>query len=134
MTAPSRTRKAAGRKPTNREVNAAHAVLLAARDAEEAQRAEADRKYIGKCFCYRNSYSTGDSWNLYAIVTHMDDHRTLRGWKFQKDNDGRINIETNEPLMSLGRNSGYVAILAEEFWREASKLCAELSALMEPNR
>lgn len=118
--------------PTKDQVEAAHAVLMAAREAEDVRRAEADRKYVGKCFRYRNSYSAGNGWWLYCIVTHMDEHRTLRGWKFQKDNDGRVSIETGHPFMGLSPNSGYAEIPAADFWREAATLCSELTKLMVP--
>lgn len=56
-------------------------------------------KLIGNCYRFKNCYSlperASDYWWFYVKITHMDEHGVLRGTAFQRDKEGKIEIDKN---------------------------------------
>lgn len=79
-------------------------------------------KLIGKCFKYRNSYSSGEKWWLYTKVIGVTDYDRVKTVNFQKTSYNDIEIKTGDsyPHM-LGTK-----ITAKEFHREFEKLWNEI--------
>jgi len=63
-------------------------------EAEQKRRRTTNAKTVGKCFAYRNSYSSGEEWWLYLMITGMDDNGYLRGIQFQHTADDSIEFKS----------------------------------------
>jgi hypothetical protein len=79
------------------------------------------KKLVGKCFKYKNSYSSpekeSDYWYLYRKVLRIaDEHPFIVSFDFQTDKDGKISIEPEE--RSSTHLPGMVEIDGVEFWQE----------------
>ena len=102
-----------------------------ARDAlMAAETAEKDRRnaaLVGKCFVARTSASCPqgpeDYWLMYGMVLAAE-NGCLRMFEFQRDKDGRYEIEPNVLRSSLFH--GYKEIPKSEFCDAWSKLFAEI--------
>lgn len=64
-----------------------------------------NEQYVGKCYCYRNSYScprnAKDYWSLYQRVMALDDDGNPWGVSIQIDCDGKMECDEGV-LRSLG--------------------------------
>jgi hypothetical protein len=102
--------------------------LARLRDAETKKESEA---VVGRCYKYRNSYSCpkvpSDYWWLYAKVTKVGDYWPVT-FEFQTDKDGRIDIQTRDCSVGIGKEgNGYIEIPSKEFnaaWRALQKRIA----------
>lgn len=121
-------------KPTQEQIDAAHAVLAAVSDQKHAERVEELRQFVGKFFKYRNSYGSGEKWWLYVAVTALDEeHASLTSWQFQQMPDGNFDLRTEKPTYPWPTN-GYVEITARKFWSECAGFRANiLEQLREPD-
>lgn len=62
-------------------------------NAEDAERIAKNKKFVGKCFRSRNSYSGGNpGWWNYRKITGVDKDGNLLVLTFEDDTEGRINI------------------------------------------
>lgn len=87
--------------------------LLAERSKLEAEeRANANRKIVGKCFRYANRYSDGESWWLYSKVISLDEYGWLTVFRFEETIRGRFEAST-ETLMDMDRHD---RITEGAFW------------------
>lgn len=110
----------------------AQAVIAAHRRAEEQARTAEHRKLIGRFFKYRNCYSCpqteADRWWLYATVTGVsEEYGWAEGWQFQRTSQNEIKIELEQRMNTIP-DGAWVEISADEFWREACKMAAAVSA------
>ena len=64
---------------------------------EHEEQAEINKKLIGHCYKYRNSYSCpegpGDYWYIYAKMIGLTEDGFLEAIRFQIDKHGRIEVE-----------------------------------------
>lgn len=93
-------------------------------DLESRNKDKQNKKLIGKCYRYRNSYSSGDSWWLYAKITGVKDG-WLNGWKFEKTTADRIEIWDT----TIHRVDEYQEITKEEFNQAWNELLNELNSM-----
>lgn len=103
-------------------VEAAKAILLQHGEAEEAKRVRELERHIGCFFRYRNQYSEGETWWLYAAVTSVEPYRGCRGWSFQQTSLGAIEIDT--AAGARPENGGWERITGREFWKAAGRISA----------
>ena len=108
-------------KRINERINA---IETAARNKENAV-------LIGKCFKYRNSYSSpgkpSDCWWYYSIILEAADGG-LYAFEFQTDKNGDINIKPRSFV--YGVLEGQNVIPRKEFysaWRQTQKHIASLA-------
>jgi hypothetical protein len=77
-----------------------------------------NRKLIGKCFKYRNRYSSGSSWWLYLKVISADTSG-VKVFQFETDEYGKVEIEITHARVHPDR--GDIAITARQFnsaWKQ----------------
>lgn len=91
---------------------------------ESARRAKENRKFVGKCFKYQNSYGHGDPWLLYLRVTGGG--YWLKGYKFERTSTGRFEANFDECVSCI---DGYEEISRKEFDKAWRKFLAGLKAL-----
>ncbi len=82
------------------------------RSLEVQERLKTGTKLIGKCFRYRNSYGSLDSWCLYLQVLGLADDGFFRVVQFEIDSNGWPSSRI-EMRFSLG--SSYTLITFEEY-------------------
>lgn len=100
---------------TEKEVADARRVLAEYQDQQARRKAEANKKYIGRFFKYRNTYGAeGGSWWLYGTVTGVEEFGRLYGITFQETSDKRIEITYDDPTLSTIVGDGN-EISADEF-------------------
>lgn len=106
----------------------AYAAIRAAKEAEESQRIEANRAFVGRAFRYRNCYSVpqaeSDYWWMYGLVTEPDSY-TCRGLTVQRDSQGEISIKPNGWINPT--DGGWTEIPVEEFWAAASDITKSIA-------
>ena len=74
------------------------------------------RRLIGKCFVYRNSYGSGESWPLYLRIVGFDEKKmTYLAASFQNCTDGRVDFRLHDEHNFQGQHrfgveSGWVPI------------------------
>jgi len=110
----------------------ARAVVNAHREAERAAERDKLLPLMGRYFKYRNNYgiSGKGGWWLYAHVTGVDGTPMCTGWTFQRDENGRIEIEPNgrSTITIRPEGSGWQEIKAAEFWKAAEQIKASVNA------
>jgi hypothetical protein len=84
------------------------------------------RSLVGKCFRYRNSYSCpkdeSDRWWLYQRIIEIDRRGWLRVFMFQRDRDGKLEIET---ALSFGTSALGEPITLRQFqyaWKVTARM------------
>jgi len=83
-------------------------------------------KLVGKCFKYRNSFSSPSAgWWLYAKVTGVDG-RWCIAFDFQKKEDETFEIRTAQTFTC---GDGWGEISVKEFDTEWNRFLAELASL-----
>jgi len=90
----------------------------------ERQR-KANRKNLGKCFKYENSYGTGDKWPLYLRIRKAG--QIMEGHQFEKTSTGRFETHRNTYVSNL---DSYTEIPLSEFQTAWQKFVRELKALL----
>lgn len=80
--------------------------------------------FVGRCFRYRNCYSTDRSWWLYAKAVRLDpESRGFIVFQFETAVDGEISINFTKRSYGWNPFSGYKEITEAEFehaWKELS--------------
>lgn len=94
-------------------------------EIEDKRRVKERLPYVGKCFMFRNGYSSGEKWWLYVKVLRLDE-TNLICFQFEKMSDGIIKIE---PESILRMNSGYTEIPCHEFQTEWLNCLNELNGI-----
>lgn len=95
------------------------------REIEDKRIIKERRQYVGKCFKFRNSYGSGESWWLYCKALHLDGTSVIF-FQFQKDSNGRWEIVDRQ---SHYLSPEYVEIPCHEFQTEWLKCLEELNGL-----
>lgn len=94
------------------------------------------RKLVGKCFKYRNSYGSGESWWMYARVISFDERAmNFKAAEFQKTSRDCIQIECESVHIFNGCNrfgveSGWIPISLNEYKREARSIQKFVTGLL----
>jgi len=92
---------------------------------EASRRRKENRKYLGKCFKYRNTFGRPEeSWWLYLKITKVG--VSMSGHKFQKMHDGRFEALNENYVTGL---HGWIEIPRAEFNRQWMKFCADMKRL-----
>jgi hypothetical protein len=97
-------------------------------DIEKAEAIQKNTPLIGKFFKVRNCYSCpkkDEYWWLYTTITGIDDGGSLKGWRFQKDIYGKVEIEPNSGLYI----TDHIEITEGEFRKEWANLLSILKRL-----
>lgn len=71
---------------------------------ENKKRIDENKKHVGQCFKYRNSYGGSDDrerWWLYKKITGIDRYGYLSSISFEDDKCGRLNVHSNKMVISL---------------------------------
>jgi hypothetical protein len=95
-------------------------------EIETRERVQENKRLVGKYAKYRNCYSCpkpDEYWWMYLAVTGITEDGTLRGWSFQTDINGKVEVETR-PYITL---SGYEEISAKEFYAAYGEMMEKLS-------
>lgn len=111
------------KRPTDKQIQRARALLNTVRDLDEAEKVAKMRDHIGRFFKYRNCYSTpqseSDRWWLYGCVQSAEAYVGAKGFTFQRASDNRIEIELDARIHV---EMGWKEISFEEFWDAAGEL------------
>jgi len=98
----------------------------------EAKRLKEDmpalkKKYLGKCFKYKNCYSMpskpSDYWWLYIKITGIEDNNYFRAMTFEDDGKGRIEFEINKWHSLFDK---HIPITFKEYKKQGSKILQKL--------
>jgi len=92
---------------------------------QSALKDKANKKLIGTCYRFRNSYGGEENWWLYAKISGSEDG-FLNLMTFEKTSRGQIEIRPSETRSSL---DGYKLITPEEFNQAWLELMTELGGL-----
>ena len=101
-------------------------------EIEVAEKVKQNKKLVGKCFRYHNSYGSGDKWWLYARVTKLTDYGEPIAWNFQIDCHGKIDIQP-PGLSYVYPGNGYQPIGPAEFRRAWAVVLEKLHFLWKAN-
>lgn len=98
----------------------------------DAEQRAAQEKLVGKCYRYRNSYGAGgkSDWWLYVGIHSLDPENGLRAIHFQKDCDGRFEVETNHYYINV--LNGYEEIPTNDFCKAWLEFQSNLAASTRP--
>lgn len=99
---------------TKAEEARARAIVQRAADQQRKREADEKRKLIGRCFKYRNSFSSDESWWLYAVVTAVDSDGRIATTQMQLNSMDGISI-ASEVYGGLLPHGGWIAIDRVEF-------------------
>lgn len=112
------------------ELNASVNEALALRnELDEREKRAKVLPLVGKCFKYRNSYSFGESWWLYAIVIGTTEGQKMpRAITFQDDGQGQISIAYEHHGSTL-TNGGWTEIARSEFDRAVRAITKKVLVL-----
>lgn len=110
-------------------IEAARAVLAAHEQAQRDTKNAELRKFVGRFFKYRNSYSSDDGWWLYGRVDEVNEWGRVTGLHFQRTSHDTIEIELHGMFPSF--DSSWTEIRAGAFWREAKKLLRTVTKTLE---
>lgn len=100
---------------------------------EEAENERDAKKFIGKCFKYRNCYSCpekpSDYWWLYGVVIEAEDG-SVELFYFQKDSHGQFTTGKHENWSIRGGklHEGWIPITANELVGEWNKHVKEIES------
>lgn len=83
-------------------------------------------KLIGKCYKFRNSYSQSEKWWLYIKIVGIEKDGDLIIHKFQKDNYGRIEIESETTWSDFEGDNDYIPISEKEYKKATDLLLQEM--------
>lgn len=111
------------------ERNRLNKILSAAKQREERA---ANKKLLGKCFVYMNTYGVADDmkrWPLYVFINRMNRNGTLYGLKFESSSRDRIEIETNYYCHHVSPGNEYREITRAEFNKALRALKAQIAKL-----
>lgn len=102
--------------------------LFRARNAldkiEGERQRKTNRKNLGKCFKYENSYGTGDKWPLYLRIIKAG--RIMEGHQFERTSTNRFETHRITHITNL---DSYTEIPLGEFQRAWQKFVRELKLL-----
>jgi hypothetical protein len=96
---------------------------------QEAEDLEANRKLLGKCFVYINSYGPNSSWPLYIEIRGLDGSE-VKCFEFQTDSAGKVTIRTPAQYPSILQ--GAIPITKRQFdaaWRKTLKRINSLATV-----
>lgn len=82
---------------------------------DNRERINANSAAVDKCYKYRNSYGSGESWWLYVRIDGLDDSGWPRGIKFEITSTGMARIEPYIGFGVTGVDRGYIEIEPTEF-------------------
>ncbi len=100
-------------------------------EIEAKKKFERNAPFVGRCFKFRNSYSTTDEnekWWLYEKILGLDNTRDFITFKFETDINGKITIEPTDCGYIYDR---HIEISQEEFDDAWKNLVEKISHLMK---
>lgn len=96
---------------------------------EERERIKEAKQHLGRFYKYRNCYScpNGDSdyWWMFRKITGMDKYGNLTSLSFQKDKNGKLEIDT----MKRSYITGWTEITKDEYYTAWEGFLAEINGI-----
>lgn len=94
---------------------------------EASEKKAKAKKLVGKCFKFRNSYSSDKPWWLYIKIVGFTESGNLICFEFQTNCYGKAEVETTTMFGNL--HEGYIEIKESEFYKEYQKLLKRLDSM-----
>jgi hypothetical protein len=94
---------------------------------EKSNKTNCHLKSIGKCYKFHNSYGHGEKWWLYIKIVGIEKDGDWIIHKFQKDNYGRIEIESETTWSDFDEDSDYIPISEKEYKKAIGLILQEIT-------
>ena len=109
--------------------NVLNPLLEESREIESNEQREINKKLIGKCFKYENSYGFGDKWWLYTYIIGVSESSdTLTVLTVQDDKGGVVEIKKETRMASsYYKGNSEIPITFKEFKKQFDKTLKKLS-------
>lgn len=109
---------------TKKQEREARAIVQRAMNQQREREIAAKKALVGKYFKYRNSYSDGEWWWLYALVTGVDSGGRILTSQFQRTSMGHISLSADE-YGGLLPDGGWIEIGRDEFRVAIAEIAGE---------